>query len=72
MVTARREVSGAVDDVTFYLTSIARFDLLTAEEEVDLAQTMEDGRAGSERLATGERLSTGERVTSHNPVRAGE
>ncbi len=72
MVTARREVSGAVDDVTFYLISIARFNLLTAEEEVVLAQTMEDGRAGSERLATEERLSTGERVRLQNAVRAGE
>ncbi len=72
MVTARREVSGAVDNVTFYLTSIARFNLLTAEEEMDLAQTMEDGRAGSERLATEKRLSTGERVRSQNAVRAGE
>lgn len=72
MVTARREISGAVDDVTFYLTSIARFDLLTGEEEVVLAQTMEDGRDGSERLATEERLSTGERVSSQNAVRAGE
>ncbi len=43
MATARREVRGAVDDVTSYLTSIARFDLLTAEEEVDLAQTRRSG-----------------------------
>ncbi len=37
MVTARREISGAVDGIPFYLTSIARFDLLTAGEELDLA-----------------------------------
>ena len=72
MVTARREISGAVDDVTFYLTSIGRFDLLTAAEEVDLAQTMEDGRDASERLATEERLAAGERVRLQKAVRAGE
>ena len=31
MVTAQRQVSGAVDDVTYYLNNIARHDLLTAE-----------------------------------------
>ncbi len=29
MVTARRKISGAVDDVTFYLNNIARFDLIS-------------------------------------------
>ena len=71
-MTARREVSGAVDNVTFYLTNIARFDLLTAEEEVDLAQIMEEGRAASERLATEEDLSAGERVKLQHTGRAGE
>ena len=33
MVTAQRQVSGAVDDVTYYLNNIARHDLLTAEDD---------------------------------------
>jgi RNA polymerase primary sigma factor len=71
-VTARREESGALDNVTFYLTNIGRFDLLTKAEEVALAQTMDQGRAASERLATEERLSANERVKLQRTVRVGK
>ena len=56
MVTAQRQVSGAVDDVTYYLNNIARHDLLTAEDEVVLAQAIEAGRDATARLETEKRI----------------
>ena len=39
------------DSLTRYLTEISRHDLLTADEEVDLAQAIESGREAEEQLA---------------------
>ena len=39
------------DSLTRYLTEISRHDLLTADEEVELAQAIEAGREAEERLA---------------------
>ncbi|NNC91068.1 MAG: sigma-70 family RNA polymerase sigma factor [Acidimicrobiia bacterium] len=72
MVTAQRQVSGAVDDVTYYLNNIARHDLLTAEDEVMLAQAIEAGRDASSRLETEKRIPQRERVRLQREVRAAE
>ena len=72
MVTAQRQVSGAVDDVTYYLNNIARHDLLTAEDEVMLAQAIEAGRDATERLETEKRIPKGEKVRLQRDVRAAE
>jgi RNA polymerase sigma factor (sigma-70 family) len=72
MVTAQRQVSGAVDDVTYYLNNIARHDLLTAEDEVMLAQAIEAGRDASARLETEKRIPQKERVRLQREVRAAE
>jgi len=72
MVTAQRQVSGAVDDVTYYLNNIARHDLLTAEDEVMLAQAIEAGRDATERLETEKRIPKGEKVRLQREVRAAE
>ena len=72
MVTAQRQVSGAVDDVTYYLNNIARHDLLTAEDEVMLAQAIEAGRDASARLETEKRIPQRERVRLQREVRAAE
>ncbi|MDH3538838.1 MAG: sigma-70 family RNA polymerase sigma factor [Acidimicrobiia bacterium] len=72
MVTAQRQVSGAVDDVTYYLNNIARHDLLTAEDEVMLAQAIEAGRDASARLETEKRIPQKERTRLQREVRAAE
>jgi RNA polymerase sigma factor (sigma-70 family) len=41
------------DDLRLYLESAAREPLLTKQEEIDLAQTIERGKAAEERLAAG-------------------
>ncbi len=72
MVTAQRQVSGAVDDVTYYLNNIARHDLLTAEDEVMLAQAIEAGRDAAERLETEKRIPKKDKVRLQREVRAAE
>ena len=72
MVTAQRQVSGAVDDVTYYLNNIARHDLLTAEDEVVLAQAIEAGRDAAARLETEKRIPQKERVRLQREVRTAE
>src|SRR5437879_13076946 len=41
------------DDLRLYLEAAAREPLLTKEEEVELAQTIEKGKAAEEKLAAG-------------------
>src|SRR5438094_583984 len=41
------------DDLRLYLEAAAREPLLTKEEEIELAQTIERGKAGEEKLAAG-------------------
>src|SRR5881227_539096 len=50
------------DDLRLYLEAAAREPLLTKEEEIELAQTIERGKAGEEKLAAG-------RVRSDNTIR---
>lgn len=59
------------DLVTQYLDEISRHELLTAEDEVRLAQAMETGEQARERLASGERLAVGERSALQRKVREG-
>src|SRR5437867_10370350 len=44
---------GEADDLRLYLEAAAREPLLTKEEEVELAQTIERGKAAEEKLAAG-------------------
>jgi RNA polymerase primary sigma factor len=50
------------DDLRLYLEAAAREPLLTKEEEIELAQTIERGKAAEEKLAAG-------RVRSDNTIR---
>jgi RNA polymerase primary sigma factor len=49
----RFEAASLTDDVRLYLEAAAREPLLTKEQEVDLAQTIERGKEAEERLASG-------------------
>jgi RNA polymerase sigma factor (sigma-70 family) len=49
----RNEAASLTDDVRLYLEAAAREPLLTKEQEVDLAQTIERGKEAEERLASG-------------------
>jgi RNA polymerase primary sigma factor len=49
----RQEAASLTDDVRLYLEVAAREPLLTKEQEVDLAQTIERGKEAEERLAAG-------------------
>jgi len=72
LVTATERESGSVDDVTYYLNRIARHDLLTAEDEVELAQTIEAGREAQRRLEEKEFSGRAEKVKLQREVRLGE
>jgi len=51
---AKQELhSGDVDDLRLYLEAAAREPLLTKEEEVELAMSLEHGKEAEERLASG-------------------
>ncbi|HJQ77511.1 MAG TPA: sigma-70 family RNA polymerase sigma factor [Acidimicrobiia bacterium] len=60
------------DLVTQYLEEISRHGLLTAEDEVRLAQAMEAGVQARERLESGERVTVSERAGLQRKVREGE
>lgn len=60
------------DLVSQYLEEISRYSLLTADEEVLLAQAIEAGRSARTRLETDEVRSKAERAELERAVRAGE
>ena len=73
MTTTLRTRSDPVpDSVTLYLESVGRHDLLTAEEEIALAQAMEQGRRASARVESEESLPVAEATKLRRAVRAGE
>ena len=68
-----REAAAPGDGVGVYLDEVADHDLLTAEDEVRLAQAMEAGRAAQIELdATGQSLSPAERATLFRTIHEGE
>ncbi len=62
---------GVDDTVSLYLKEISRVPLLTAEQEVELAQKIEGGLAAQERLTANE-FEEDERQTQEAVVREGE
>ena len=63
--------SGAGETLPLYLQEIGRVPLLSAEDEVRLAQAIERGRAAAERLAGEEELAADKREELEAAVHAG-
>jgi RNA polymerase sigma factor (sigma-70 family) len=61
-----------VDLLGHYLAGIGNYDLLTADEEVQLAQLMEAGNDARQHLGSGETLSAAERRQLENTAVEGE
>jgi RNA polymerase primary sigma factor len=70
--TLRPRTDPVPDSITLYLESVGRHDLLTAEEETALAQTMEEGRRAAARLEAGPAVPPGEAAELRRTMRAGE
>src|SRR5919106_710371 len=60
------------DLVAQYLDSIGRFDLLTADQEVELAQAIEAGAEAGHRLEAGQYSGKREQAELRSRVRAGQ
>jgi RNA polymerase sigma factor (sigma-70 family) len=72
-ITATRPRSEPLPDgLSLYLESMGRYDLLTAEQEVELAQTIEAGRAAAERLDEGDADGKAEENRLRRQVRLGD
>jgi len=60
------------DSITLYLESVGRHDLLTAQEEIALAQAMDEGRRAAARLEAEDHPSPEQAARLRREVRAGE
>ena len=60
------------DSLTLYLESVGQHDLLTAAEEIELGQQIEEGRQAAARLESGRAVPPAEAVALRRAVRRGE
>ncbi len=60
------------DSLTLYLESVGQHDLLTAAEEIELGQQIEEGRQAAARLESGRAVPAAEAVALRRAVRRGE
>ncbi len=72
MARRARDVPSISDGVGIYLEEVAEHDLLTAEDEVRLAQAMEAGRAAERRLNSNDDLSANERAELFRTIHRGQ
>ncbi len=73
MAKRAREAPPQSDGVGIYLDEVAAHDLLTAEDEVRLAQAMEEGRKAQRALENGaSSLSATERARLYRSIHAGD
>ncbi|MGH2678997.1 MAG: sigma-70 factor domain-containing protein [Actinomycetota bacterium] len=61
-----------VDDLRLYLEAAAREPLLTKEEEVELAMTIEAGKEAEDRLRAGRPRSEKSIAKAHRDIRTAE
>jgi RNA polymerase primary sigma factor len=71
MTTLRSEADSPTDSVSLYLDAIGRFELLTAQDEVRLAQEIEAGTTASESLEAGDYRGRSEKARLQRAVAAG-
>jgi RNA polymerase primary sigma factor len=71
MTTATTPVA-PIDSVAQYLSSIGIYPLLTAQEEVELAQDIEAGNEAVAELESGRKLSAADRARVRRAIRRGE
>jgi RNA polymerase sigma factor (sigma-70 family) len=67
-----RDISGMSDAIGRYLESVAEHDLLTADEEVELSRTMEQGRRAQHRLECDASLSPTDRARLYRVAHEGD
>ena len=72
MVTHGRQLVPIADTVGIYLEEVSEHTLLTAEDEVRLARSMERGRHAQHKLETEPDLTPAERAKLHRLVHDGE
>jgi RNA polymerase primary sigma factor len=63
---------GVLELLGIYLHEVRRFQLLSAEEEISLSRSYDDGRTAAEKLRNAIELSGDERARFDSSVRAGE
>jgi RNA polymerase primary sigma factor len=63
---------GVLELLGIYLHEVRRFQLLTAEEEITLSKSYDDGRAAAVKLRSGSELDADERARCDSAVRSGE
>ena len=72
MATITREATPAADAVGIYLEEVSAHSLLTVEDEVELARSMEFGQRAQQKLDSADKLKSSERAKMHRIVRAGD
>ena len=60
------------DLVRLYLTDIGQYPLLTKDDEVRLAQAIEEGRAAVQEIETGTKLTTSRRQQLRRVAKKGD
>ncbi len=71
MTAVRTSVDVPTDSVSLYLDAIGRFELLTAEDEVRLAQEIEAGNEAAAALEAGDYRGAAQKARLHRAVAAG-
>ena len=72
MVTTIRDASQTADAVSIYLEEVSAHSLLTADDEVELARSMEFGQRAQHKLDSGETLAASDRAKLYRLAHAGE
>ena len=67
-----REAVSVADTVGIYLEEVSAHLLLTAEDEVRLARSMESGRRAAHKLDTGEELTPTDRAKLYRLIHEGD